>query len=353
MNAFGGRYRHSVIGLDGQTSAGELIAADVDWAPLQAPPKTGSWATIRALGRIFGGLSPDLVCTYNWGAIDAVLAASRGAGIPVLHHEDGFGADEARGPKRRRSWMRRFVLPRAAGVLVPSQNLARIATQTWKLAPAKVHHIPIGIRPENFPLADGNLELRSQLGIPPQAWVLGAVGHLRPEKNPLRLLRAFAAMPRDPPKQLLLLGEGPERAALEAFIKEHDLQSCVSLMGYQKAPAPFYQCMDCLGISSDTEQMPVNLLEAMAAGLPVVSTDVGDVRRMLPAVQADLITSIDRDSETATLSALTNSLARLLRDQKLARELGQANHAHLLASYSFEGMLAAFQGHYDAAITRG
>lgn len=350
MGALGPGYRHSVISLDGEYGAGELLDSRVDWSALEAPPRAGSWSTTRALKRRFDGLSPDLVCTYNWGAIDGLLAAAWSGGAGILHHEDGFGAEEALGPKRRRTWMRRLVLGRSHGILVPSQTLMKIATERWHQPAQRVHHIPIGIHIEDFPLADGNRPLRAELGIPDEAWVVGSVGHLRPEKNPVRLVESFAQLAVETSPHLLMLGEGGERDALQACVARLGLGSRVTLAGYQSAPARFYRAMDCLAISSDTEQMPVNLLEAMAAGLPVVSTDVGDVRQMLPAAQARYVVPIDRSNEAATCRALGQALAELAGDALQARELGQANHEQLRANYSFEGMIKRFESLYLSAM---
>ena len=342
MAAFGDAYRHAVLALDGQTSARELVPGEVDLELLPPFPKAGGFATVRALREILSTLRPDLVCTYNWGAMDAVLAGRLFLAGRVIHHEDGFGPDEADGFKRRRVWMRRWMLPRANAVVVPSFTLAELARDLWKLPDRCVFRIANGIRIEEFPAADGQPALRAELGIPTSAFCVGYVGHLRAEKNPVRFVQAFAEL-SDRGAHGLVLGEGGEREAVERCARELGVADRVHLVGHQKETSRYYRAMDAFCISSNTEQMPVSLLEAMAAHLPVVSTDVGDVARIVPPSQRDLVVPCDA-------SALARALEGVAAAPEERRERGRENHAHVRATYSFETMLEAYRERYDAAL---
>ena len=83
--------------------------------------------------------------------------------------------------------------------------------------------------------------------------------------------------------RLVVAGDGPERGALERRIADAGLAGCCDLLGFVPDPAPLYAEFDLFALSSDTEQMPIALLEAMAAARPAVATDVGDVRAILQA----------------------------------------------------------------------
>ncbi len=348
MVAMGDAFRHSVVALDGETSATELVDASVELDTIAPPPKAGSLATIRRLAALLRRERPNLLCTYNWGAIDAVIAARWSGLRSVLHHEDGFGADEADGFKRRRIWTRRIVLRGTAGLIVPSHVLEALALERWRIPAALVHRIPNGIHVGHFERADGNIELRERLGVPSGAFVVGSVGHLRAEKNPVRAVEAFAAM-RAPdaarPAYLFVLGDGPERAAVEAKAHSLGVHERVRLVGHRTELAPYYRAMDAFVISSNTEQMPVALLEAMAAELPVAATDVGDVRRILPPEQADLVTAVDA-------RALAEALSRLYADPTHARALGAANRTRARETYSFDAMVAAHRARFETALAR-
>lgn len=358
IGAFGDAFRHGVVSMDGRTTAAERLPAGVDVRILPSPPRAGSLATARRLGRLLIDERPDLVLTYNWGAFDMLLAEAigiAGKGRPgrrVIHHEEGFNQDEADSFKLRRVIARRFVLPTAHCVIVPSERLERVAREVWKLPDNRIRLIPNGIRLDAFPPADRNTGLRDRLGIPREALVVGTAGSLRPVKNHLRLLEAAA---RTPGVHLLLVGDGEERPALEARAAAPDLAGRVCFAGYQADPAPCYRAMDVFALTSNSEQMPVSLLEAMAAGLPALATDVGDVRAMLPPEQGPLVVPLPAglaagEPDGTTAAALAVRLAELAADPARRRGLGQANRRRVEERFSFEGMCRAYLEVYQSAL---
>jgi glycosyltransferase involved in cell wall biosynthesis len=335
IGAFGRDFRHSIVSMDGRTSAAERLAPDVDVRLLPEPPKAGSLATARRLRTLQQEVQPDLVLTYGWGAFDMLLAARSLGFRQVIHHEEGFNEDEADQFKRRRIWARRLVLPGAAAVVVPSERLRGIAVDLWRLPPERVRLIPNGIRLDRFKPADRNPALRARLGIPAEALVVGTAGSLRAVKNHARLLEAVARTDA----HLLLVGDGEERPALERRAAAPDLAGRVCFAGYQESPAPFYQAMDVFALSSDSEQMPLALLEAMASSLPAVSTDVGDVLTMLPPEQASFLGA-----------DLAGRIAELARDPDLRRQLGVLNRKRVEERYSFEAVCAAYRAMYQSVL---
>jgi glycosyltransferase involved in cell wall biosynthesis len=343
--ALRGRHEHAVVALDGVTSARELLAPGVALRFVDPPPRAGTLASLRAYRALLGRERPSRVLTYNWGAIEVALAA-RSLGLPVLHHEDGFRPDEVHGQKARRVWTRRLALRRAE-LVVPSRTLERIALSTWKLARERVHCIANGIRGERFGPADRNAELRARLGWSAAHFVVGTVAHLRGEKNLLRLLGAVARLPAD--ARLLVVGDGPERAALESRARASDLAGRVHLAGHQLELAPWYRAFDAFALSSDTEQMPISLLEAMASGVACASTDVGDVRAMLPDEQHAFV--VPALAGTAGERALGDALARLASDAALRARLGAANRTRVEREYAFDAMVRAHARLWDAPAT--
>jgi len=345
MSAFGRDFRHSVVSMDGRTGAAERLPPGLDVRILPSPPKAGSFSTTLRLRRLWREERPDLVLTYNWGAFDMLLAA-RSAGFRAIHHEEGFNQDEAETFKRRRVWARRLVLPGAVCVVVPSERLRTLAVDLWRLPPERVRLIPNGIRLDRFAPADGNPELRARLGIPTEALVVGTSGSLRAVKNHARLLEALASAPSGGQLHVLLVGEGEERPALEARSAAPDLAGRVHFAGYQSDPALFYHAMDVFALTSDSEQMPLALLEAMASCLPAVSTDVGDVRTILPPEQSPFL--VPPDGSAA--AALGRKLADLAGSPELRRRLGALNRKRAEERYAFETMCAAYRQVYESAL---
>jgi glycosyltransferase involved in cell wall biosynthesis len=344
--AFGGEFRHSILSMDGCVSAAERLPPEVEVKLLPSPPRTGLLATIRWLRRLLAEERPDLVLTYNWGAFDLVIAAHSAGFQRTIHHEEGFNADEAASFKRRRTLARRFVLPGAHRVIVPSRCLQSIATGLWKLSADKVLLIPNGIPLDRFVPREGGGDpaLRARLGIPEGATVVGTMGSLRPVKNFARLLEA-CAVTRD--LHVLMVGDGEDRPALERRAAAPDLAGRVHFAGYQADPAPFYRAMDLFALSSDSEQMPLCLVEAMASGLPVAATDVGDVRAMLPTEQTPFLVSVDG---AGTAGALGGRIAALACDPAARRDLGRLNRHRAEGSFAFEAMRAAYREVYASAL---
>lgn len=356
----GRRYEHEVLALDGRLDAlslpgaGDLKPAELGGEPLPH----GIGAARSALAR----LAPDLLVTYNWGSFDFVLGARPfphllgRTRVPHLHVEDGFNADEAERQKPRRVWSRRLALRSAARVIVVSRNLERIALDSWRLPSARVQRIPNGVDPERFeptePLRSAASGHRERLGIGAQDLVIGAVGHLRPVKRFDRLIEAASALSPVPGRRvhLVVIGDGPERAALEALAREHAPPGGgVHFPGHQHELAPWYHALDVLAISSDSEQLPVSLLEAMASGLPVVSTDVGDVRHVLPPLGQRYVVPLGPDA-AASLAAVTGSM---LEDQDLRSELARAGRTRLAENFSEAAMLQSWDRAFQEALSVG
>ncbi len=348
MQALGPEFAHSVISMDGRVDARELLPADFPLEILPPPPRANTLKTALFMRRRLRELSPDLVLTYNWGAIDTALAVRAGPRRPLIHHEDGFRPDEAHGRKLHRSTFRRLVLPAAHRVIVISQTLRDVALREWKLSPDLVAYVPNGIRADTFPPRDGNPALRAELGIPADAVVVGAVGHLRPEKNLPRLLWAAERAIEHANVHVLLLGEGPERERLQSLAARPPLAGRVHFAGYRPDPRECYRAMDVFALSSDTEQMPIALLEAMACGLPAIGTDVGDVRAMLPDEDRYLVVPFRRG--VTACPDLAEVLLELATDADKRAAVGRRNRARVESEYDEARMVATYRELYRAAL---
>ena len=344
MNSFGDRARHTIISsvrgaLDARAAIDPGIAADF---PRDHPSLTGKpgLARYREIARYMAAY--DLVLTYNWGAMDAVLARRVAGGPPLVHHEDGFNADENARLKTERTLLRRIALPAAAALVVPSQTLEQIALKLWKQPLAKVHRVPNGIEVSRYtarPRAATIPGLKRRLG----EVVIGTVAGLREVKNIPRLVRAALAIPNT---RLVVVGEGPARQTIVATAEAMGARDRLILPGFLADPARYIGLFDIFALSSDSEQFPIALVEAMAAGLPVASTDVGDVRAMLPQAQHRFVTARDD-------FALAAALRQLVADADLRKSLGSANRTHAAENYEATHMLAAYARIYDRAMGNG
>ena len=134
----------------------------------------------------------------------------------------------------------------------------------------------------------------------------------------------------------MLVGDGPERAALEQLARSRRLERRILFTGSIPKPETVLGLFAVYALSSDTEQMPIGLLEAMAAGLPVVATDVGDVREMLSEENRPLVVAPGDEA------AFTGALAALLRDPQRRRRLGQANRSRACDEFDEARMVETY-----------
>ena len=323
----GERYRHTVIALDGKTDmAARLSGLPVTCQELQFDKRKPleTWRRFRAA---LNAIRPDVLLTYNWGAVEWALINRMGGVARHIHIEDGFGPEEASTQLKRRIWARRLALSgKNTTVVLPSRNLERIARNIWALAPDRVRFISNGIDCPRFAVP-----ARNGSGEP---IVIGTVASLRREKNIARLIQAFAdiASKRAPGAvELLIVGDGAEREGLEQLARTLDIAGQVRFAGQSNRPEDWYPKMDIFALSSDTEQMPLSVLEAMAAGLPVAATAVGDVAQMVSAENRGYVVPAE---------AFAAALARLADDAAARRSIGAANEKRARENFN-ENVMAA------------
>lgn len=328
LAALGPRHRHSIVAMDGNRDAAALLPAGIDATLLPRPQPASLFANVRAFAGLLRQQRPDLLLTYNWGAIEAAWAG-RKLGLQQVHHEDGFGPDEVTRRLWRRNWLRRHVLARTP-VIVPSAVLRDIAERQWHLG--TVHHLPNGVDLDRF-----------TPGAPSVPPVIGTVGGLRQEKDQATLLRAFAAM-RQRHCELHLLGDGPLRGPLGALADDLGIAARVRFRGAIADPAPEYRRFTLFALSSQTEQMPLSVLEAMASGLPVVATDVGDVRALLPVeCRGSIVPPSYPEALAGALDAMLEDPARRQREAAL-------NRAHCERHYELSRCLQRYVEVYERAL---
>lgn len=343
MNVWGDRASHSIMSADPDAMGARYaidpaVVVDFPAGPSFAgKPNLARYRDIRTFLRRY-----DLVLTYNWGAMDAVMAhrlAVRRHGLPpLIHHEDGFNADEADGLKAKRNMFRRLALRSAHGLVVPSARLDKIARTIWKQPADKIHLIRNGIDVASYaqlPAGDAIAGLVRS----PGKLLVGTLAGLRAVKNIPRLVRAVA--PHQDRLQLVVVGEGPEREAILREAAAYGLGD-IHMAGFMDRPWRFMGLFDIFALSSDSEQFPISLVEAMAAGLPVASMDVGDIANMVAPENRPFIVQDE--------AGLARSLAGLADDADLRLRLGEANRSRASRDFTEAGMIDAYATLYGQAL---
>ncbi len=337
-NHFGDEFRHDVIAMDGNLAARERLAPGLDLRfPDAGLIKGDTLGNIRRIRAFLRREKPDLLVTNNWGSIEWALANAIRPLVRHIHIEDGFGPEERARQIPRRVWTRRLVLRRSR-VILPSQVLLGIARDVWRLPERNLLNIPNGIDIARFPPASGSKASGSRDGVA----VIGTVAAMRAEKNIGRLLEAFHLLPDDLPARLVIVGDGPMLPELRNRAVELGIADRVSFTGHRDNPVEALAAFDIFALSSDTEQMPISLLEAMASALPIAATAVGDVARMVCSANLDYVVR-------PTSDALADSLARLLADPGMRRRIGDENRLRAERDFSDLAMFTAYRAAFQAS----
>ncbi len=347
MNAFGDRAKHVVVsGVPDALGARAAIAPGVRYEIAQDPPPlTGrpSVARYEAIARFMARF--DLVLTYNWGAIDGVMARrvfSRNM-PPLIHHEDGFNADEAVRLNPVRNMYRRLALPAAQALVVPSHVLETIALRVWQQPPGRVHRISNGIDTARYAKKPDPRALPGYRHLPGHV-VVGTLAGLREVKDLPMLVHAMGGLKTR--AQLVIVGEGPERGAIMDAVENMGMEKTVLLPGFAPEPHRYMGLFDIFALSSRSEQQPIAVMEAMAAGLPIASVPVGDVARMVAPENEGFITPA-RDAVQ-----LRDRIERLAADPAARRQVGRANQARARELFDEGAMIAAYAALYSQAAGR-
>lgn len=350
MNAFGSRVHHTVVStLPGQTAAQKLLEPAVPVEFPAAPCRfKGPSMPVRLweIGRYLRQGGFDLVLTYNWGSIEAAMANRLFARLPLVHHEDGFGPEEAQATLPRRNHFRRLALSGAHAVVACSRQIEQIALNDWGQPRARVRFIPNGV---NVGLFDTPPPPDAIPGFvkKPGDLVVGTLAGLREVKNLPRLVRAFAAATRGRADCWLIIGgQGPEEERIRAEAAACGVSGRLVMPGYLTNPARYVGLFDVYAISSDTEQFPISLVEAMAARLPAVCTRVGDISQIIASENAPYV--VPATDEAAFAAALL----ALLSDGSLRARVGNANRARVEAEFTQETMVEAYARLYAEASGR-
>lgn len=217
------------------------------------------------------------------------------------------------------------------------ETLVEAGIEPWRIFPVRSV-----TDPGRFVDAPPDPDLRRQLGIPEDAWVVGNIGYLVDHKDHANLLRA-AGRARDhvPNMWVAIVGPGPLHDALAALAGELGLADRVVFTGFRSDIPQIIQMFDLFALSSSEEGICSTLLDVMACGRPIVATDAGGVREAVLHEQTGLIVPI-RDSE-----ALAAGIVRMAREGDLARRWAAAGRRRVLENFTVEMLtrrtLAAYQ----------
>lgn len=300
------------------------------------------WRLRRAIAR-HGGILHTHNATGHYFSVLASIGVQL-AGIVSTRHGQGDAANS------RRERLYRMAMGRTDAVVAVSSLLREHFLARGLLPAERMFAVTNGIDVDRFPpaSADTRLRLRRSLGLTDTTRIIGTVGRLNWAKDQATLIRAFARL-RDQRDDvaLVLVGDGELRGALEQQAADEGLQSSVRFLGDRGDVADLLSGFDIFAMSSIREGYSIALLEACAAALPIVATDVGgNVEIVREGVNGRLVPMSDSD-------ALTDALAQMLVDPEWATTLGAAGRNWVLAHASLTAVAARYDSIYAKLAARG
>lgn len=321
-----------VVCLKDAGALGEDIAREV---PLHANLIRHKWdvAVVHRLAKRFRGV--DAVITVGagdkmfWGRI-----AAYAAGVPVicsaLHSTgwpDGIGL------------LNRSLTGITDGFIACAQNHAEYLAGTERLPAARVFLIPNGVDTDRFrPNHTERGWLREELDLPGHTPIVGIVAALRPEKNLQQFVEAAQEVLRKiPTTHFVIVGDGPERAAIVAQATQWGIASRVHLLGSRHDTERILAGLDAFCLTSRNEANPVSILEALACGVPVVSPDVGSISETVQSGKTGWLTKPLCAFSTA------DALLRLLSNPPMSARMGLEGRQLVRESWSLENMVYGYE----------
>ena len=290
---------------------------------------------VPRLARALRRHGAEIVHTHNPLPLIYGAPAARLTGARVIHTKHGVnpGSRGHRLLRRAAAWL-------AHAFVAVSDTTEQQARLLHDAPTGRLHTIPNGIRLERYaPDPSARAAIRMELGLG-DAWVVGTVGRMDANKNQVMLVRAMAPLMKDfSNMRLVIVGDGDARAEVEAAVAALPDPSRVVLAGRRMDVPRVVQAFDCFVLSSISEGLPLVVPEAMAAGLPIVTTAVGGLPSVVDEGETGLLVPVEA-------AALTTALASLAGDPERARQMGRRARAVALARYSSERMVDEYLALY-------
>jgi glycosyltransferase involved in cell wall biosynthesis len=308
---------------------GEAPRFELRAVPLPIGRKT--LAGLRALKRWLNENPCDVVSTHS--STDSWLSAVAliGKDIPIVRTRH-ISAAVPRNP------LSRWLYSRPARIVTAGEALRRDLIEKNGIAPERLESVPTGADTSRYRPGD-RAAARAQTGLPADRMLIGIIATLRSWKGHRYLLEALPVG-----ATLVIVGDGPQREALNARVAELGLKDRVIFAGNQRDVVPWMQALDMFALPSyANEGVPQALVQAMLVGLPCVTTPVGSIGELARAGETALLVA------PQDVPALRAALERLAKDEGLRKRLGAAAREHCAKTMSVERMLDRMEAIYQRA----
>jgi glycosyltransferase involved in cell wall biosynthesis len=302
---------------------------------------------LQLLRQIVASRAPDIVLTHHCKSHFLLKLSGLRQRYPWVAFHHGYTKTSRR--ERIYNWMDHLSLPSAHQVITVCHAFARELANVG-VAPERIHVQHNAIRFEQPPISEEVNSLKAQLAIASDERLVLAIGRLSSEKAHVDLISAIRYLNEIHPQnkaRFVIVGEGPERRRLEGKAASLGLSNHVTFVGQTNNVKPYYAAADLFVLPSHSEGSPYVLLEAMAAGVPIVATAVGGVPEMVVNNESALLVPAHNPR------AMAEGIGNVLIDTNLARALVANASARVSANYSPEKYVRALVDIYGTILSDG
>ena len=342
-------YRHAVVALTEVTEFRQrILRDDVEFVELHKGAGH-AFSLFPRLVRLFRELAPSIVHTRNLAALEATVPAWL-AGAPVrVHGEHGRDIGDLDGSNRKYRLVRRLYRPFVSRYVALSKDLERYLCDGVGVAAADVAQIYNGVDTRRFtPASRTRMPIEGCPFSDPDLWLVGTVGRMQAVKDQVTLAEAFVRAVRLRPSghklRLVMAGDGPLRAEVDAVLNAAGIRDQAWLPGERSDIPEVLRGLDCFVLPSLAEGISNTILEAMATGIPVVATRVGGNAELLEDGLTGRLIPAD-NSESMALAILG-----YFDDPATARRHGRAARSAAVRNFSLDRMVSEYQALYDGLL---
>lgn len=296
------------------------------------------------LAKIIQQENVQIVHTHNFGTAIYGIIGGRLARVPVIiHGEHGMIAQE----KPRRRIIAKYLYKKADAIISVSEDLKKILVNNIGIKSENIETILNGVDIGRFSVNSDLSKVREELGILPTDLVVGTVGRMVPIKNQASLIRSFSEVLKHiPGAKLLLIGDGPLRSKLEEIALSIVAKSSIVFAGQRDDVDKVLKIMHIFVLPSLSEGMSNVILEAMAAGLPVIASNVGDNNKLVKNNDTGkILDSLD-------IQDISNAIIDLLSNKEKAKKMGARGKEYVVQHYSLDKMVKEYEEMYLAHMKR-
>jgi sugar transferase (PEP-CTERM/EpsH1 system associated) len=307
----------------------------------------GRQMLVARFKQVFESEQPHVVHSRNWGAIEAIVAARLARIRAIVHSEHGLESSTYQRQPLRRNAIRRLCFAWTDRVFAVSHALRAYYAQQLRMKEDRIGVIPNGVDTERFRTRpEMRIAYREKLGVAPDTVVIGTVGRLDPIKDHRTLfLGVDLLLAMGVAVHLVIVGDGPERKALEASIQTRNAFSGrVTFAGETSDVVSYLNSFDIFVLPSLAEGMSNALLEAMSVGVACVATRVGGNPELIEDGSSGLL------FDAGDARALAARLKTLASNPRYRQELGGNARRRVEKCFSLHRMMHNYTRLYTHAL---